>query len=176
MQKRYFRALICTTLLCALHHATNANISERPSLRVRVTPHWHKLRNPIPNNKKKIVLYTRVRMRSRQPHQLKQLVLQWQPKTSHFKQGPAQLSASLYSHKCRKQFIPVQDRWITDGQWDAQRQTLTFNMDQKLVGVVTYYVVVGFEPREEKKMFAGSLQYTDAHPLVTEPLSVRAKK
>ena len=91
-----------------------------------------------------------ITMKSKIPLKLKTLNLQWYGKKID------ELQASLYQKKeMDSTLIPIQQNLVCDGTWNTKKQELTFNVDQKVVSINNYYLVLSFSKHEENALKSG---------------------
>ena len=88
--------------------------------------------------------------KSKWPVKLTQLKLQW-------KGGKIEkLSAGLYQKKERDcAVIPIEENLIGQGIWNAADQQLVFNLDEKVVAVNKYYLMLSFPKKLEPHIKTG---------------------
>jgi hypothetical protein len=91
-----------------------------------------------------------ITLKSKIPLKLEKLNLQW------FGEKIKDLQASLY---CKKEkapaLIPIEKNLVCDGVWSTQNQELTFNINQKIVSVNNYYLLLSFPNAEEHSIKSG---------------------
>lgn len=91
-----------------------------------------------------------ITMKSKIPLKLKTLNLQWYGRKIN------ELQASLYQKKeMDSTLIPIQQNLVCDGTWNTKKQELTFNIDQKVVSINNYYLVLSFSKHEENAIKSG---------------------
>lgn len=91
-----------------------------------------------------------ITMKSKIPLRLKTLNLQW------YGNKIDELQASLYQKKEKDPLlIPIQQNLVCDGTWDTKKQELSFNVDQKVVSINNYYLVLSFSKKEELALKSG---------------------
>lgn len=94
-----------------------------------------------------------ITLRSRKTLKLKQISLRWNGESLDIKN----LSASLYQKKhSEKILIPIEENFICDGHWDTKKQEISFEMDEKIVAVNKYYLVINFPEQFNAKIKSGS--------------------
>lgn len=90
-------------------------------------------------------------LKSTQPVNLQELCLQWRGE----KIGT--LQASLYQKKeTDRKLIPIQENLVCDGQWNSNKQALTFFLDKKIVAVNKYYLFLNFSEKDSCKVKKGT--------------------
>jgi hypothetical protein len=105
-------------------------------------------------NQKKWAWVGLITMKSKIPLKLKTLNLHWLGKKID------SLQASLYQKKeTDPQLIPIQHNLVCDGTWDSIKQELSFNVDQKVVAINSYYLVLSFPKQEEKTIKTGQFSF-----------------
>ena len=88
--------------------------------------------------------------KSKWPVKLTQLKLQWKGNKIE------QLSAGLYQKKERdRAVIPIEENLIGQGVWNATDQQLVFNLDEKVVAVNKYYLMLSFPKKLESNIKKG---------------------
>lgn len=91
-----------------------------------------------------------ITLKSRNPVKLTMLVLQWR--------GDAldQIAASLYQKKERETVvIPIQKNLVCDGVWDKDKQQIVFSLNEKIVAVNKYHLVLSYPKDIESKVRHG---------------------
>lgn len=116
-----------------------------------------KLNQTLPHiNEKKWAWTGSITLKSKIPLKLEKLNLHW------FGSKIKDLQASLY---CKKEtvneLIPIEKNLICDGIWNAQNQELTFNINQKIVAINNYYLLLSFPNVEEKAIKSGFFALPD---------------
>ncbi len=102
-------------------------------------------------DKKKWAWACSLTLRSKQPIKLTTLTLKWQglPLTH--------LAASLYQKKEREHsVIPIEQNLVCEGKWNAQQQQLVFTLDEKIVAVNKYHLLLSFPNKLEHRVKSGS--------------------
>ncbi len=100
--------------------------------------------------------------------ELDKIVLSWHGKRID------SLNASLYSTEINRPFRAIENNWVSDGQWNAKTQQLTFKFSSKctLCAITTFYLVLTVPPLLEPTLKKGSFtletyslpsQYQDIH-------------
>ncbi len=89
-------------------------------------------------------------IKSKQPMKLTNLVLQW-----HGNKMP-QLFASLYQKKEREpSVVPIQKNLVCDGVWDVKKQQLSFTLNEKIVAINKYHLVLSYPKHIEHMIKKG---------------------
>lgn len=124
-----------------------------PLFQLCTTSTWKEfeLNNNLPEFKqKKWAWIGLITMKSKIPLKLKTLNLQWYGRKIN------KLQASLYQKKEKDStLIPIQQNLVCDGIWDSKKQELTFHVNQKVVSINNYYLVLSFSKNEETALKLG---------------------
>ena len=89
-------------------------------------------------------------LKSKNPVKLTTITLQW--KGNYIEQ----LSASLYVKKERDRVvIPIQKNLVCDGIWEQKKQQLSFNINDKIIAVNKYHLLLSFPKNTEKILKKG---------------------
>jgi hypothetical protein len=130
-----------------------------PLFQLCTTSTWKEfiLNNNLPGFKqKKWAWIGLITMKSKIPLKLKTLNLQWYGNKIN------ELQASLYQKKEKDSvLIPIQKNLICDGIWNTKKQELSFNVDQKVVSINNYYLVLSFSKQEEAALKSGKFTLQD---------------
>jgi hypothetical protein len=116
------------------------------------TPTWceYALDNKkIQFNKEKWAWTLSFILKSKKPFQLTTLVLEWKGKKIDA------LAASLYQKKEHASLIPIQQNLISQGNWDPEKQQLTFPLNEKVVAVNKYHLMLSYPKRLEALLKTG---------------------
>lgn len=105
---------------------------------------------PLKNQHKKWVWKESLTFKSKQAVQLKSLCLKWNGAPI------ASLQASLYKKGKTENLLPVQKNLVSDGVWNPQTQELYFDVNEKLIALNTYHVVLSFPQNIESVVKRGS--------------------
>jgi len=90
-------------------------------------------------------------LRSKEPLKLTSLVLKWHGEKIW------KLAASLYEKKKRdKAPIPIEDNLVCDGSWNPTAQQLLFSLEEKIIAVNQYHLVLSFPKHIEHKIKKGT--------------------
>lgn len=107
-------------------------------------------------NEKKWAWIGLITFKIKVPMKLEQLSLRWHG--SMLKH----LQASLYQKKeTDPKLIPVEKNLVCDGVWNPQAQELTFNVNQKVVSINNYYLLLSFPAQDEKFIKKGHFALPD---------------
>lgn len=97
--------------------------------------------------------------KSKQALKLKKLNLQW------VGEKLSKIHASLYLKKdSEPNVIPIEENLVCDGIWDIENQQVKFNLNEKLVAVNKYCVVLSFSKYIESKLKAGKFLLAQKNP------------
>lgn len=147
----FFNSKIFTASLKSLPGNNFTNFG--PLFQLCTTSTWKEFlsNNDINESKeKKWAWVGLITMKSKIPLKLKTLNLHWLGKKID------SLQASLYQKKeTDPQLIPIQQNLVCDGIWDSVRQELSFQIDQKVVSVNNYYLLLSFPRQEERALKTG---------------------
>jgi hypothetical protein len=92
-----------------------------------------------------------LKLRTKQALKLKEINLQW------IGDHIDKLYASLYQKReTDPVLIPIEENWVCDGTWNAKNQKILFKLDEKLVAVNNYYLVLSFPQKIEPKLKKGT--------------------
>lgn len=161
--------IILTCLIVLLNIGLRANSSIKNSFNEKIkiddmfylcsTTTWFefKLNQNLPLiHEKKWAWIGSITLKSKIPLKLEKLNLQW------FGKKIKDLQASLYCKKEKApELIPIEKNLVCDGIWNTQSQELTFNINQKIVSVNNYYLLLSFPNSEEKSVKSGFFALPD---------------
>lgn len=109
-----------------------------------------------PVHEKKWAWIGSITLKSKIPLKLEKLNLQW------FGKKISNLQASLYQKKeTDPTLIPIEKNLVCDGIWNKQAQELSFNINQKVVSINNYYLLLSFPSSEEKTIKSGYFTLPD---------------
>jgi hypothetical protein len=124
-----------------------------PLFQLCTTSTWKEfiLNRDLPDFKrKKWAWIGMITLKSKIPLKLKTLNLQWYGKKIE------DLQASLYQKReMDPSLIPIQQNLVCDGTWNSKKQELSFNINQKVVSINNYYLVLSFSKQAEEAIKAG---------------------
>ena len=94
-----------------------------------------------------------ITFKSKNAIKLKKLNLQWSGKFINEKN----ITASLYQKKelCND-LIPIEENLVCDGKWDKEKQEIVFQLNEKLVAINKYYLVLNFPDNVKSNLRSGS--------------------
>jgi hypothetical protein len=116
------------------------------------TPTWREyaLENKkIRFNKEKWAWTESFILKSKKPFQFTTLTLEWKGKKIDT------LAASLYQKKEREVLLPIQQNLISQGNWNAEKQQLIFTLNEKVVAVNKYHLMLSYPKRLEGQVKDG---------------------
>jgi len=87
--------------------------------------------------------------RSKETIKLKKLVLQW---NGDFLDD---ISASLYQKKENDDLTFINKNFVCDAKWDNKKQQIIFTLDEKLIAINKYYLIINYMPKIESKLKEG---------------------
>ena len=71
----------------------------------------------------------------------------------------SKIEASLYKRKKEKDdLIPLEDNIVSDGKWNPSNQEISFNLNEKLIAVNKYFLVVSYPKGLESHLKQGIFQ------------------
>ena len=93
---------------------------------------------------------------------LKKIELKWSGK--HIDTN--NISASLYQKKeLIDKLLPVEENLVCDGTWNKKNQQITFWLDEKLIAVKKYYLLLSFPKECKNKLRSGQFTISDDNSL-----------
>ncbi len=102
-------------------------------------------------------------IKSKRPRYLTLVVLQWVGGKI------PSLTAGLYQKKERESVPkPIQENWICDGVWDEATQQLTFKLNEKVVAVNKYHLIISFPHTVERSIKKGSFSVAQTASSIIE--------
>jgi len=132
-------------------------------LSLKTTSTWKDLGSylePINQQEEKRAMIVQITFRSKKALKLKEVTLKWTGD-----QLRDDLSASLYKKREFSPLRPIQKNLVSDGEWNPTDQQLTFDIDEKLVAINKYYLILNFSPEIEKKLKSGKFILSPKKPL-----------
>ncbi|MFA5075130.1 MAG: hypothetical protein WC436_03430 [Candidatus Babeliales bacterium] len=131
----------------------NQNFEQNFSLSTTNTWFEYMHQNNLQNNLINSALVGLLTFKAKNPFKLQQLELKWHG--SYINSN--KISASLYKKKERENIlIPVEENLICDGKWDKKKQQITFHMQEKLISVKKYYLLLSFPQNLRQKLRTGN--------------------
>jgi hypothetical protein len=101
-----------------------------------------------------------ITIKSKEAKRLQQITLQWTGKRI------CSMQASLYRKaRSEQELIPIEENLVCDGNWNNQSQQITFALDEKIVAVNEYYLVLSFPKKIERKLRHGQFTLAQHNPL-----------
>jgi len=122
------------------------------------TPTWREYplsARKIHFNKEKWAWTSSFVLKSKRPLKFTTLVLEWKGKKIDA------LAASLYQKKEREELLPIQKNLICQGAWNSTKQQLVFTLNEKVVAVNKYHLVVSYPKRLEGQVKQGKFVVKD---------------
>ena len=116
------------------------------------TPTWREYaldNKKIHFNKEKWAWTLSFILKSKKPFQFTTLVLEWKGKKLDT------LAASLYQKKEHASLVPIQQNLISQGNWNAEKQQLVFTLNEKVVAVNKYHLMLSYPKRLESQLRYG---------------------
>jgi len=99
-----------------------------------------------------------IQFKSKNAINLKELCLNWQGTLIQSNK----LSASLYTKKeTNNQLLPLEQNLICDGKWNKNNQEIIFLLDEKLIAVNKYYLVISFPENLKNHLKQGSFYISE---------------
>lgn len=103
-----------------------------------------------------------ITLKSKNALKLKKINLKWNGQALDAKT----ISASLYNKKERNDVvIPIEENLVCDGKWDEKNQQLVFYLDEKLIAVKKYYLMLSFPENIKNKLRQGEFVLSDNNSL-----------
>lgn len=110
--------------------------------------------------KNKLAWTALITIRSKNAMRLQELNLQW------YGESIDKVHASLYRKgRTNQELIPIQEYLICDGIWNTKKQQIMFILDEKVVAINQYYLVLSFPNQAVKKLKHGHFTLTKTNPL-----------
>lgn len=101
-----------------------------------------------------------ITIKSKKAMRLQQINLQWTGGTIN------SMHASLYRKaRAEQELIPIEENLVCDGSWNSQNQQITFALDEKIVAVNEYYLVLSFPKKVARKLRHGQFTLAQHNPL-----------
>ncbi len=101
-----------------------------------------------------------ITIKSKTAMRLQQINLQWTGGTINSMHG------SLYRKaRVNQELIPIQENLVSDGNWNKKKQQISFELDEKVVAVNEYYLVLSFPKKIAPKLRHGKFTLTQREPL-----------
>lgn len=163
--------LLSATFIMFSPFCTASTPSERPNdLTITLTPSWQKLGHGKAAKSGFGGMWIHagtliIKKKFNENVYLTSAVFNW-----HGKAIP-ELHASLY-RKNGEPFLPINDNLISDGNWKAHQQQLTFTFDERqlLDPVTTFYLVLTVPPHLEERIKEGRFELAiDSLPEQVQP-------
>lgn len=161
MENRWATLLVLTiahaTTLYGL--VTNTDSYNHDFFSLSTTGTWREYYHDTPDVsffKEKWAWASSLTLKSKKPIKLTTLILQWQ--------GPQidNLAASLYQKKERESsVIPIQKNLVCDGIWQPTTQKLIFRLDEKIVAVNKYHLLLSYPKHIELLLKNGTFLIAD---------------
>ena len=147
-------------------------IVQSEMLSIRPGRVWQEFTNRKANSSERVVMYCELNIyRHGTPLRIKHLALKWKP-TDADTDPPQQFTPVLYH--ARRAFNPTSQAALSDGKWNRRTQTIHFDLNYKLIGRHTLYIVMLAESKALEKLAHGHFVYSDAYPLVTTPVTAES--
>lgn len=171
MKKRWVSSLIAiavgTSNLYGL--VTTTDIYNHDFFSLSTTSTWREYSHHAPQVnffKEKWAWASSLTLKSKKPVKLTTLTLQWQ--------GPQldSLAAALYQKKEREsKVIPIQKNLVCDGIWHQASQKLIFKLDEKIVAVNRYHLLLSYPKHVESQLKNGRFFIADMQTTAIRPLN-----
>ncbi len=124
------------------------------NLSLNSTNTWHELNidNSYLENQKTAWIGSII-FKSKNALKLEQLCLKWEGTFINTNK----ISASLYTKKEKDEIlIPIEKNLVVDGEWNKTEQEITFKLDEKIIAINKYYLVVSFPEKIKPNLQKGS--------------------
>ena len=144
--------LLITLLPLSMHAASKPKTYDTHLFSLCSTPTWREYaldNKKIRFNKEKWAWTESFILKSKKPFQFTTLVLEWKGKKIDA------LAASLYHKKEREILVPIQQNLISQGCWNAEKQQLEFTLNEKVVAVNKYHLMLSYPNRLEEQLKFG---------------------
>ena len=165
----YFKKIIfiLIIILFFIQHAFSLKKSIKCPLTFKTSQTWHEFHlKPYEKNFKfeKWVLRSLITFKSKDAVKLQALTLQWKGKNLNH------LSASLYIKKhANESLFPIEKNLVCDGTWNRTQQQIIFKLNEKIVAVNDYYLVLSFPRTLEPFVKHGTFSVTKTDLLAWTP-------
>ncbi len=158
-------ALCIAVTSLQLKHSLTAEISpEKFSLKTKTESTWQdfgKYLEPINLQEEKRAMIVEITFRSKKALKLKGITLQWTGD-----QINNDIDASLFKKKdSRDDLKLIESNVVGDGKWDSTKQQLSFEVDEKLIAINKYYLILHFSPEIEAKLKSGQFVISQKQPI-----------
>ena len=123
------------------------------SLSLKTTSTWHDFgehHQPSTKQVEKCILTELLSFRCKKAYLLKKIILHWTGEPL------SNLSATLYKKRNKENLLLVEKNLVSDGIWDEHKQEITFPMNEKIVSLTTYYLVLNIPFKYEKILKNGT--------------------
>ena len=149
-----FIVCILQLLNATIHSQSKTKNNSMIQFTLKTTKTWKEFPLKLPSNKKiqdKWVMVGAITLKRTVIIKLSNLKAKWSGSKIN------QLCASLYTKKeSIANIIPIEDNLICDGTWNNKKQEFTFNINKKIAGIDTYYLVLSFPKNAESKLKKGN--------------------
>jgi hypothetical protein len=170
----FFVSIIISLILvntCISIENSKNTISQIPAelLSLNTTTTWHEYISHSPNLKKETCAWISfITFKSKQTFNLKQINLKWIGASINSNK----ISASLYQKKENNNapLIPIEENLVGDGKWNKSSQEIIFDLNEKLVAINKYYLVLSFPEKLKTKIKNGEFILKDSTSLKLEKL------
>lgn len=153
-----FLLFLVVSMHFLLHAIGVSNAHQYDFFSLHTTSTWHEytFHSPFILDNQKLAWACSFILKSKKPVKLTTIILQWQGRPL------THLSASLYQKKERDSTVmPIQKNLVCDGSWDQKTQQLTFSLNEKIVAVNKYHLLLSFSKALEPKIRSGKFMITD---------------
>lgn len=157
MKKKLYALCMILGTYCYSQNSLQTHVPEAFSFSSTATWKEYVLTAPhITFDKEKWAWTNSFTIKSKKPLKLTNIVLQWRGEKI------PQLFASLYQKKERENsVIPIQKNLVCDGIWDNKKQQLKFSLNEKIVAINKYHLVLSYPKEAEKHLKKGKFIITD---------------
>lgn len=167
----YFILLISSLILVntCISFENSKNQLQIPAelLSLNTTTTWHEYKLNNPNLKRETCAWISfITFKSKQAFNLKRINLKW---IGNFI-NTDKISASLYQKKenNNEPIIPIEENLVGDGKWNKKKQEIVFDLNEKLVALNKYYLVLSFPKNFKTKFRNGEFVLKDSKALTLE--------
>ncbi|MCK4651145.1 hypothetical protein KAT08_03150 [Candidatus Babeliales bacterium] len=108
--------------------------------------------------KEKLAWIGSIIFKSKKSLKLKKLRLKWNGNFIRTEK----LGASLYQKKEAENIpLPLEKNLICDGKWNKNKQEIIFNLDEKLIAINKYSLIISFPKEIKKQLQKGSFKISN---------------
>jgi hypothetical protein len=123
------------------------------------TSTWHQYplsSNTVRFNKEMWAWTSSFILKSTKPLKLTNLVLDWKGKKLD------NVAAALYQKREHEALVPIEKNLVSQGHWDSKKQQMVFTLNEKIVAVNKYHLVVSYPKRLQNALKLGKFTVSDS--------------